>query len=379
MWTRSTAYDAAIAAGGVVVTTASVIRTNPGLASTTVLSDLELLPGAEIQVDGTAAIRRSFRGSIADPTGALFPKLQGDPLAPFGNELVVGVGFRYIDGTTETVPVGVFRLDDAVSNQIGQIAVTGRDRASVIQAAKFETPYTIASGTNLGTAVRAILSSRYPGILTYNFAATSLTLPLTVFEEGTRSGDPWQNAQDLAVAGGFILYFAPDGSAVMAPIPDPVARSSVWTYAPGPQALIVGAEESLTAKGVANVIVLQVEGTGQTANWRSVAAVSDAASPIYPSGPFGRRPQFVLQAVPIITTQAQIDAIAAGLLTQAAGGGEQLQFGAAPHPAHDADDVVFVSSPVLPGGGAYCVLSSFALDVGMQKAVTYTTRGRRSS
>lgn len=379
MWTRSAAYDAAIAAGGVVVTTASVIRTNPGLGPTTVLSGLQLLPGSEVSVDGTAAIRRSFRGAVADPTGVLFPQLQGDSLAPFGNELVVRTGFRFIDGTTETVPVGVFRLDEALVTVDGLISLTGRDRASVVQAAKFETPYSIASGTNLGTAIQGIISSRYPGTLVYNFATTTLTVPLTVFEEGDRAGNPWQNAQDLAAAAGFILYFAPDGSVVMAPIPNPVAKSSVWTYAPGVGALILGAEKQLTAKDVANVIVLQIEGTGQTQNWRSVAAVSDSTSPIYPSGAFGRRPRFVVQSVPIVTAQAQVDGIAAGLLTQAAGGGEQLSFSAAPHPAHDADDVVFVSSPVLPNGGAYAVLSSFALEVGLQKAVTYTTRGRRSS
>lgn len=379
MWARTAAFDAAVVAGGKVATTASVIRTNPGTSSSTILSGLQLLPGSEVQVDGQAAIRRSIKASIADPTGALFPKLQADPLAPFGNELVVGVGFQYLGGAVETVPVGVFRIDDAVSTHDGKITLTGRDRASVIQGAKFETPYTITAGTNLATAIQGILSSRYPGTLTYNFAVTSLTVPLTVYEEGTRSGDPWKNAQELAAAAGFILTFAPDGSAVLAPIPNPVARSSVWTYAPGPAALILGSQEQMTGKDIANVIVLSIEGTGQTQPWRSVAAVTDPTSPIYPSGAFGRRPLFVLQSAPIITTQAQIDGIAAGLLTQAAGGGELLGFSAAPHPAHDADDVVFVSSPVLPGGGAYAVLSSFNLDLGMQRPATYGTRGRRAS
>lgn len=379
MWARSSAYDAAITAGGVVVTQASVIRTNPGLQSSTVISGLELLPGSEVSVDGAAAVRRTFRGAIADPTGVLAPKLQVDPLAPFGNELVISVGFRYLDGTVETVPVGVFRLDEATSTDDGKISLTGRDRASVIQAAKFEQPYTIPAGTNLATAIRGIVSSRYPGTLVYQYATTTLTLPLTVFEEGTRSGDPWANAQDLAQAGGFVLSFAPDGSNVLAPIPNPTAAASVWTYAPGPDALIVGAGNVLTGKDVANVVVLAIEGTGQTQPWRSVAAVTDSTSPIYPSGAFGRRPKFIVQSTPIITTQAQIDVIAAGLLLQYAGGGEQLAYQAAPHPAHDADDVIYVQSPLLNGGGAYAVLSSFGLDVGLQKPVSYTTLGRRAA
>lgn len=379
MWTRSAAYDAAVKAGGVVVTQASVIRTNPGQHSTVVIPALELLPGSEVSVDGRAAVRRTFRGAIADPTGALAPKLQADPLAPFGNELVVSIGFRYIDGTIETLPVGVFRLDEAQSSDDGKISLTGSDRASVIQAAGFEVPYTIPAGTNVATAIQGIVASHYPGTLTYNYATTTLTLPLTVFEEGTRSGNPWKNAQELAEAAGFVLSFAPDGSNVLAPIPNPVASSTVWTYAPGPEALIIGAGNLLTGRDVANVVVLAIEGTGQTQPWRSAAEVTDGTSPIYPSGAFGRRPKFLVQSTPIITTQTEIDLIAEGLLLQYAGGGEQLTFQAAPHPAHDADDVVFVQSPLLDGGGAYAVLASFGLDVGLQKPVSYTTLGRRAA
>lgn len=371
-------FAATLVTGGDPQIRASIIRTNPGGLPTIILAGLELLPGSEVTVDGAADVRRSFRGAIADPTGALAPKVTADPLAPFGNELVVEVGFRFPSGAIETVPQGVFRLDTAESTDDGRVALTGRDRASVVMASKFETPWTIPAGTNLADAVAAIISSRYPGALTYNFAATPLTLPLTVFEEGSRSGDPWRNASDLALAGGYHLYFNRAGQPTMAPIPNPTAESVGWVYSPGDYAMILGVGNTLSSVDVPNVVVLQIEGTGQTQPWRSVAEVTDPASPIWPSGAYGRRPKFVVQSSPIITAQAQIDVIAAGLLRQYAGGAEQLVFTAAPNPWHDADDIVLVHSPLLAGGSAFAVLASFTLDVSLHRPVSYVTAGRRS-
>lgn len=384
MQPRSAAFDLAVTAGGNVVQSVNVQRIQPGGSPVTLLTGLQPMPGSVIQIDRRAPIRRTIKLVLGATSGSLVPKLATDPLAPYGNELVVRMGFRYASGVTETVPVGVFRIEDVSSDTDGKITISGRDRGSVIEQAKFELPYVLPVSTNLGTALRALVASRFPGTLSYAFSPTTVLTPATaiVYLEGDTSGNPWQNAIDLATAAGFELFFDAAGAIVFQPIPNPVATSAVWTYSPGPAALMLSAQDDLTSKDVFNVIVIAGEGGplgvpgGAVNPIRSTTEVTDASSPIFPSGAFGRRPFFVND--PTIITQAQADAVAASLLLRYAGSGEVIGFTAAPHPALEGGDVARLTEPTTLGLDTYVVLDSWDLDLGLQKEQSFATTGRRS-
>lgn len=384
MQSRSAAFDAAVLTGGRVVQNVYVTRMIGGFA-VPVLTALQPLPGSKVSLDRRANIRRTLDLSLADPTGTMMPRTATDALAPYGNEVVVQVGFQYIDGTTELMAAGVFRIEDVDTDEAGNIKLKGRDRGAVIEQALFESPYALTPGQNLGTAITTMLQSRFNGTLPTNFSATAATVPptATVYLEGTLTGNPWQNAIDLATAVGYELFFDGAGVCVFRPIPSPVALSSVWTYAPGANAMVLNEQDALTSKDVYNVIVVAGEGgpigaSGSAVNpIRSVVAVTDPSSPIYPSSAFGRRPFAIQDST--ITTQAQADSTAAALLLRYAGSGEAITFGAAPNPAHEPGDVVRLQEPDLLKLDVYVVLDAWDLDLGLRSESKYATTGRRST
>lgn len=384
MQLRSAAFDAAVVVGGRVIQDVRV-TTMVNNVATTILPGLQPLPGSQVKIDRRSNIRRTLDLSLADPTGLLIPRKATDTLAPYGNEIAVRLGFSYIDGSTETVPVGVFRIEDINTDETGIIKITGRDRGAVIEQALFEAPYSLPVGQNLGTAIFNMLQSRFNGTLPSQFTPTSAVTPPTaiVYLEGTLTGNPWQNAIDLATAAGFELFFDAAGVCVFRPIPNPVAANTVWTYAPGLNALVLGEQDALTSKEVYNVVVVAGEGgpigaAGSAVNpIRSTVAVTDPLSPIFPSGAFGRRPYCIQD--PTITTQAAADATAAALLLRYAGSGEVIGFNAAPHPAHEPGDVIRLQEPTTLGLDAYLVLDSWELELGLHKDANYATTGRRST
>jgi len=157
---------------------------------------------------------------------------------------------------------------------------------------------------------------------------------------------------------------------------NPTLANVVWTYAPGPGGLLTKVTTRMSSQGVKNVALVIGENTGVAAPVRATAPVTDPNSAIYPSGPFGRRPDVTVSTTIGLTPDAQ--AAADARLLQLAGSGEITQFSAVPHPAHDAGDVVRVTHPTL-GVDALMVLSHFSTAIGLDKETAYDTVARRAA
>jgi len=85
------------------------------------------------------------------------------------------------------------------------------DQSRQVSRNTWQDVYYIAANTNYATAIQSIIDNRLPG-LTYNFQSTPMKTPKIVL--GTQLGnDPWQDAQDMATAIGFQLYFDAAGCA----------------------------------------------------------------------------------------------------------------------------------------------------------------------
>lgn len=372
MHSRSAAFDAAVSAGGRPVCVVDLNRVDVATGAVTAVAlDVAVL-GPSISIDGSAAVRRSFKATAIDSDGSLIPLLPTDDLAPYGVEAAVRSGFLLDDGSTELIPVGVFRLGRTEASSSGAIPLTGKDRSVVVDAAGFEMPYTIAAGTNVATAVHDLVDAAYPG-LTYSLAVTAETVGLTVYQEA--STGRWTAAQALAASAGLEVFFDAAGAVVLRPVPDPTTDSIVWEYAPGSANLLIDSSYVLDSDSARNVAIVLGEASGDAAPIRGTAEITDPASPLYP-GRIGRRP--VRLVTQLVTTQAQADDAAIALLQREAGGSEQAAFRAAPHPAHEAGDVVRLADEEL-GLDVTCVLAAWTLDPSLLTEIGFTTSARRSA
>ena len=115
-------------------------------------TDLPTVVDGSVTLDANAATRGRCDLSIADDgTLGWIPTDSDSDLAPYSNEIRIERGVRYADGTTELVPLGVFRIENTGIDDSGAelaIALSGQDRSARIIDAKFEEPYQIAAGTN---------------------------------------------------------------------------------------------------------------------------------------------------------------------------------------------------------------------------------------
>lgn len=330
-----------------------------------------------VTVDGSAAVRRRCTVTLTDDSGKLVPADITDLLAPNGNELKLYRGVTFADGSTELVPLGVFRITKPqVSGGRGTlvIRVDGYDRARAVQRARFTETYTIPAGTNYATAISDLLESRVTG-LSFNLAATDHETSGPLVYGTSADNDPWKDATELAKSIGFELFFDADGVCVLRPEPDPSAAATVASYAEGDNATILSVDRELSDEETYNHVV--VSGESQTTTpVRAEARDEDPSSATYYLGPFGDVPRFY--ASPLITTSAQAQDAADALLRRSLGLVEVVRFSAVPNPAHDVGDVVQVAYSAGRVDGLY-VLDQFTVPLSAGGVLTATTRKRRAA
>jgi hypothetical protein len=149
--------------------------------------------GGSVSVDRSNAIRRTCTVTVADP--ALIPRTPSDQLATYGARLRVARGVYYGDGTSELVPLGVFRLD-AVDGNVseGPVNLQGKDLSAIVSDDKFTEPYT-ATGTVVG-AITALIQRSIPD--------ADVISQITDAPIGSRTfdveADPWDGCREIAAA-----------------------------------------------------------------------------------------------------------------------------------------------------------------------------------
>lgn len=295
--------------------------------------------GAEVKVDGSQAVRRTFSATLANPTSFL-PISPGGVLSPFLSEVQVWSGIIYPDGSSERWSVFVGGIEDPKIVDADDdlvLTIEASDRAQSISDRRLSLPYVITSGTPVVTAIQNLITSVRPNI-TFSVSppVANPTLPLTVIDQ---LEDPWQHAQDLAGAYGLECFFNSSGVCVIQPVPDPSTQPIAWVFAEGANAIITSVDALLTAKGSYSHAIV----TGQSVSGapvRSDQYDTNPASYTYYLGPFGDRP--VALTSDLITTQAQADAAAVALLNRQKGASQNVGFNHVPLTALDEHDVVYI-------------------------------------
>jgi hypothetical protein len=292
---------------------------------------VDVLDGT-VSLDANAASRGRLDITLPRdlvPTGAT------SLLAPFGNELRVGRGIEFPDGTREIVPLGVYRIQTADPTPDG-VRISGLDRSIRIIEPGFEDPFYLEAGIPIHEAIEEGLRELIPNLST-RFTTTSLVTPARYAEAGA---DRWDFYQGLALAMGCVLYFGPQGEAVLEP-----ARSLDTTAAlqlvEGEGGALIDALPSWDREDVVNRV--RVVGEGVTATGApplGVAIDDDAASPTRYGGHFGRatyewRSEYIL-------TDADALHSAEILLSQKRGVAKSVSLDTLVNPAIEPYDVAYI-------------------------------------
>lgn len=291
--------------------------------------------GGSVTVDRSQAIRRTCSVTCADPS--LIPRSPSDELATYGARLRIARGVEYGDGSSELVPLGVFRLD-SVDGDVSQGPVTlqGKGLEAIVADDKFTEPYT-ATGTVVGAVTALIRRSLADGVVLSQI--TDMPIGSRAYDINS---DPWAGAQEIAAAAGAEVYANPDGVFVISVLPDLLTAHPVWAIEAVEGGVYISANRAMTSDKVFNGILASGENTAD-----NVAAVSylatdnDPGSPTYWGGPFGRRPDFFSSST-LLTVDAC--AQAANLkLAQSKAPNASGDISSLPNPALEPGDVFRVT------------------------------------
>ena len=293
--------------------------------------------GGSVTVDRSNAVRRTCSVTVADP--ALIPRTPSDQLATYGARLRVARGVEYGDGSSELVPLGLFRLDSVDGNvNEGPVTLQGKGLEAVVADDKFTEPYR-ATGTVVG-AVTALIQRSLP--------AADIVSLIEDTPIGSRAfeveADPWAGAQEIAAAAGADVYCNADGVFVISTLPDLMTTPPVWAIEATDGGVYISASRGMTSENVHNGVLARGENTADNVAPVSYLAVdNDPNSPTYWSGPFGRRPKFISSST-LISTNAC--AQAANLeLAKAKAPNASGDISSLPNPALEPGDVLRVTHP----------------------------------
>jgi hypothetical protein len=291
--------------------------------------------GGSVTVDRAQAIRRTCSVTVADP--ALIPRTPTDQLATYGARLRISRGIDYGDGTSELVPLGVFRLD-SVDGDVseGPVTLQGKDLSVIVADDKFVEPYK-ATGTVVG-AVTALIQRSIPDADVISLV-TDTPIGSRVFDI---EADPWAGAQEIAAAAGAEVYPNADGVFVIAALPDLLITPPVWAIEATEGGVYISANRAMTSDNVHNGVLARGENASENIPPVSYLAVDDdPTSRTYWGGPYGRRPKFISSSA--YTTVNACAQAANAELAKAKAPNASGDISSLPNPALETGDVLRVT------------------------------------
>jgi hypothetical protein len=333
--------------------------------------------GGDVSVDRSASTRRTCRLVCVDNGQNLIPENAESILTPYGTIIQPYRGVRYSDGTVEVVPLGTFRLSKVdIKDKVGgspDISLEGFDRSREVARDKFIEVYTVAVGTNVVTAIKAILTRTFPD-LTYDSISSSLTTTATaVYDTGS---DPWEAVTKLAASIGCEIFFDTDGSCVIAPPVDIDALPSPsFTFIEGNGCTMLDLAKVFTDEPGFNGVVVTGESPGDDLPpVRAVVWDDQPTSATYHLGPYGEVPMFVTDQV--VTTVGDAFATAKSILASQLGFSSQLSINTSTNPALDAGDVIEVARNRVKVSGLY-VIDTITIPLAASGTQALTLRQKR--
>ncbi|GGW82536.1 DUF5047 domain-containing protein [Streptomyces griseoloalbus] len=293
--------------------------------------------GGSVTVDRGQAIRRTCTVTVPDP--ALIPRTPTDQLAVYGARLRIARGVEYGDGSSELVPLGLFRLD-SVDGDVseGPVNLQGKGLEAAVADDKFTSPYRA-----VGSVVSAITDLVRRSLPTADVISEITDQPI-----GSRTydveADPWAGCQEIAAAAGAECYANADGVFVIRVMPDLATAEPVWAVEASEGGVYISGNRAMSSDGVHNGVLARGENTSENAPPVSYLAVDDdPGSPTYWDGPYGHRPAFYSSST--LTTVGACQMAAELKLKEAKAPNASGDISSLPNPALEPGDVIRVTHP----------------------------------
>ncbi len=307
-----------------------------------------LVVGGDVSWDSTRALRgqANVEVLIDSATDYLIPTTLTDaPLNPLRAPMLrLRHGFVTTAGT-ETVLLGDFDVSDVeiVESAGGVIMnLTAYDRLRRMQRDTFTALYTIAAGTNVVTALKALVVRTFPSML-FTATATTYTTPQLVYQVGD---DPLAKAQELAASIGFEVFLNYLGVCIIRPLLTAAGTEPNWTLVEDTSdTKMLTGNRTLSNEEVYNGVVMRGESFGATTDPVSATVWdTDTLSPTYydPAHPtastYGPHPK--VETSEYVTTTNQATDAAQGRLLVLKGLSEKTALVTRVNPGIEVGDLV---------------------------------------
>ncbi len=302
----------------------------------------------------TQDARRGGRwdGELTFAGDDLLPERPGDLLTPFGTVVTAELGLELLDGSVSSVTYGVFQISSAqtrseAGSRVVDIGLI--DLSDQVERYRFETPFTVVSGTSLDDLVDAVVLDR-TGV-NPDSPSTGRTIGADrVFGLDPETG-PWSEVLDVLTGFSLTAWYDRSGLVEIGSlVPD---ASTAY-----PLDGLTSFSASFDARPP-NVVVARGEPQDGGTPVQAVSMDTDPGSPTYAgtgpgTSPYGRVTYFF--ASPLIESESQAQSAADTILGQNVGAALTYTLIRPYDPTIDAGDVVSY-------GGSLLVVDSITVDL----------------
>jgi hypothetical protein len=371
MWPVSDRYLDAVRYPHTRVTTATHRNLITGVET-----DLPILDGS-VTVDSTASIRRTLALTLP-ATQALF-----DLLDTPGGEITVTSTLRFVAHDSETVPLGVFIVDQT---QLGYapgstLTLTCPDRWLKIQRNRFAAARSSVPTNAAWQEIQRLVEACWPSS-TFPFPGWSLLDKSATTKVGSLlwdDGDREAAVNGIAQSNSMEVFFDAAGLAVLRPVPVLTDTSPpVWTIGAGVNGVLVAADRTRDMSRTRNSVLVSPAAT-DVIFAPVLVANTTVGDPYNTTGPLGVVPYE--WSSPTLRNSAQAVLAAKTMLSRQLGVAKTLNLSAVPNCALDAEDVIEVLLPQIdrntPRPSELHILDSLTIPLtpeGGQDAQTRSTR-----
>lgn len=333
MYPISAAFRAALTTSHVMVA-----RVDAFYEGALTLATLPITDGS-VTVDRGSKTRRTLSLTIADPS--YLPWAATDPLAAYGQQLVVSRGVQFSNGVTEVVPLGTFRINEPSGDvHTGPVTLTGTSMESAIIDDKFQVPTSTRGYGGCVDAIEALIRQTLPDAIITNLTAGARN-PTCAVATWDADADRWDAVTQIATAMQSEVYVDAQNRFVITDLPDVVNGTVAWDIAEGAGGTLITSERKMSRTAVCNAVVASGENSAAgSVPLSAVAKDTDPTSPTRWGGPFGKVTKSISSA--LWTSTGACQAAADYALFDAIAPNIQTSLDALPNPALEGNDIIRV-------------------------------------